>query len=168
MNILQEKLKDANWLDLFSGSGIMSCEAIQKGAKAILAVELNKTNYKTCKENILSISNSENHNVHVNIINSEANKLLKLGFKKYLINLLKQNYQKQNKFDLIYIDPPFKLNLYSSVLKNLIKGDWVKENAIAICETSKKTIFHIPSEWSLKTEKNYGEIKLFFLTPNPE
>ena len=48
MNILRERLKDSNWLDLFSGSGIISCEAIEKGAKTVLAVELNRKIFKTC------------------------------------------------------------------------------------------------------------------------
>ena len=38
-NILNKKVEDSNWLDLFSGSGAISCDAFNHGAKKIVAVE---------------------------------------------------------------------------------------------------------------------------------
>ena len=39
INILGNKLREASWLDLCSGSGAMACEALQNGAKRVLAIE---------------------------------------------------------------------------------------------------------------------------------
>ena len=61
MNMLRGKIRDSNWLDLYSGSGIIGCEAITKGAKNILAVELNRNTYKICKSNLLKIASPVNH-----------------------------------------------------------------------------------------------------------
>ena len=41
-NILNNRVEDSNWLDLFSGTGAISCEAYNHGARKILAIEKNK------------------------------------------------------------------------------------------------------------------------------
>ena len=49
-NILSSRVENSNWLDLFSGSGSISCEAYNHGAKKIVAIE------KITITNILSFS----------------------------------------------------------------------------------------------------------------
>ena len=39
MNIVRPRLMDCRWLDLCSGSGVMACETIERGARAVTAVE---------------------------------------------------------------------------------------------------------------------------------
>ena len=41
-NILNYKVENSNWLDLFSGTGAISCEAYNHGASKILAIDKNK------------------------------------------------------------------------------------------------------------------------------
>ena len=41
-NIFKNEVEDSNWLDLFSGTGAISCEAYKHGAKKIVAIEKNK------------------------------------------------------------------------------------------------------------------------------
>ena len=41
-NILNNRVENSNWLDLFSGTGAISCEAYNHGARKILAIEKNK------------------------------------------------------------------------------------------------------------------------------
>ena len=43
-NILNNRVENSNWLDLFSGTGAISCEAYNHGASKILAIEKNKNN----------------------------------------------------------------------------------------------------------------------------
>ena len=59
-NILNIKVENSNWLDLFSGTGAISCEAYNHGASKIIAIEKNKINSKICIENLLSLENIEN------------------------------------------------------------------------------------------------------------
>ena len=56
MNILRGRIKGSNWLDLYSGSGIISCEVIERGARNLLSVEFNRKVYEICRFNIDSIS----------------------------------------------------------------------------------------------------------------
>ena len=38
ISLLGNKVIGSDWLDLFSGSGVMGCEALQRGAQSVLAV----------------------------------------------------------------------------------------------------------------------------------
>ena len=46
-NILNNKVEDSNWLDLFSGTGSISCEAYNHGARKILLLKKTKTTQKS-------------------------------------------------------------------------------------------------------------------------
>ena len=65
-NILKTKVENSNWLDLFSGSGAISCEAYNHGAKKIIAVEKNIINSRLCFKNLSSLQNIDNRKNSVN------------------------------------------------------------------------------------------------------
>ena len=45
-NILNKRVENSNWLDLFSGTGAISCEAYNHGARKIIAIEKTKSTQK--------------------------------------------------------------------------------------------------------------------------
>ncbi len=67
-NILKNKVENSNWLDLFSGTGSISCEAYNHGAKKIVAVEKNKDNSKICLNNLYSLHNIDNRKNDIQVI----------------------------------------------------------------------------------------------------
>ena len=81
INILGNKLEDASWLDLCSGSGAMACEVLQKGVKRILAIEKERKTAKICKKNLIDVSNSLCHQFHIEVICQEMISFLKKGKK---------------------------------------------------------------------------------------
>ncbi len=166
MNIINQNINNSNWLDLYSGTGIIGCEAIERGAKTVVAIEINKKVYKTCLSNLSTISNASLQEVSIKVINCEVNRFLKLGYKEYMKNPSYRVNSKHNRFDFIYIDPPYKLKPYYSVLENLLIGDWVLKESLAICEFSLEVGISIPPNWMIKNQKNYGNTGLLFLTPN--
>ena len=165
MNIVRHKINNSNWLDLYSGSGIMGCEAIEKGAKVVVAIELNKRISKICKSNLTKIATFHKHIKFIDVKNIEANKFLRSGYKNYLLNIKNKTSTSELHFDLIYIDPPYKMNSYSSILDNLLDGDWVSSKCLAICEFSIKDGIDISKRWIVKDQKKYGNTGLVFLTP---
>ena len=55
MNIVRPRLMDCRWLDLCSGSGVMACEAIEQGARAVTAV--GRPRYASiCKRNLEDVA----------------------------------------------------------------------------------------------------------------
>ena len=67
-NIFRNALDNSNWLDLFSGSGSISCEAYNHGAKKIIAVEKNIINSKLCFKNLSLLQNIDNRKNDVEVI----------------------------------------------------------------------------------------------------
>ena len=77
MNLLRESLSNSRWLDLCSGSGVMGCEALERGAKAIIAIESDYKTAQICKENLVKTSAGLSHQNYVKVIRSDVLKWLK-------------------------------------------------------------------------------------------
>jgi len=166
INILQTELKNSHWLDICSGSGVMGCEAIQRGASRIVCIEFNKKIAAICRKNLISTAADSLESSHLEVICNEARKVLKEGCKKYSTKFIKKYSHIDPRFDSVYIDPPYEANLYKTILQNLLLGQWIKRDALVICECSKKLIPEIPLQWDIKEQRKYGSICLLFLTPN--
>ena len=89
-NIIREKVVNSNFLDLFAGSGGIALESISRGAARAVLVEKDKKAFAVVKANI----DKTKTNDKVIAINSD--------YKDYL-------KRSNDKFDLIYIDPPYNL-----------------------------------------------------------
>ncbi len=166
INKLGDKIYNSTWLDLFSGSGVIGCEAIQKGAKRILAIEINKQTAKVCKDNLYNISSQLNLEVQIDVLCRDVVKTLKKGVIKSSSNYIKKNVSDDFAFDFIFIDPPYKFKIYSTILENLLLGDWLKQRSIVICEHAANDSLNINNDWSIIDTRKYGKSELLFLTPN--
>ena len=166
INILGKSLINCNWLDLFSGSGIIGCEALQRGAKRVLAIEKHNETAEICKKNLLSTSFQINNPAFLEVISSEVIKSLIKGCKSQSMNYIKEFPNEDYRFDFIYLDPPYKSDLYRLTLENILHGDWIKKEGLAICECSTKFFPSIPKKWVTVKTKQYGNNLLVFLTPN--
>ena len=166
INIIGNKLEEASWLDLCSGSGAMACEALQKGAKRILAIEKKRATAKICKKNLIDVSNTIDHLIHIEVICNELISFLKKGPKNKKIEFTKDSPSLDPKFDFVFLDPPYESGLYELSQELLLSKQWIKESTILICECSSKSMPRIHNGWALNKEKFYGNTSLLFLTPN--
>lgn len=104
---------DKRFLDMFAGSGIMGLEAISRGFNSVLALEKNPKVAKILK------TNYENIKIEPNLIMGDSLKLLpKLN----------------EKFDVIYIDPPYFSGIYEESLKKIQENALLNNNGIVILE----------------------------------
>ena len=166
INILGEDLEGASWLDLCSGTGAMACEALQKGVKRILAIEKQRETAKTCKKNLIEVSNSMDNSIHVEVICNELISFLKKGPKNKKIEFTKDSQSSEKKFDFVFLDPPYESGLYELSQELLLSKQWIKESSTLICECSSKSMPRIHNGWKLNKEKFYGNTSLLFLIPN--
>ena len=129
--MIQTNLNEAIVLDLFAGSGALGLEAISNGAKKCYLIDNNEEAIKTIK------ANSTNIKEDLNIIHTDYKKFLK---------------QIDQKFDIIFLDPPYRSNQLNKALKIIEERDLLKEKGIVVCEYEK-----IPPITNLKLlkEKNY-------------
>ena len=165
INILGSKLEAASWLDLCSGSGAMACEALQKGVKRVLAIEKQRETAKICKKNLIDVSNTMDQSIHIEVICNELISFLKKGPKNKKIQFVK-DCQNLEKFDFIFLDPPYESELYEITQELLLSKEWIKESSTLICECSSKSMPRIHNGWKLYKEKFYGSTSLLFLIPN--
>jgi 16S rRNA (guanine966-N2)-methyltransferase len=165
INILGNKLRGASWLDLCSGSGAMACEALQKGVKRVLAIEKQRETAKICKKNLIDVSNTMDQSIHIEVICNELISFLKKGPKNQKIQFVK-DCQNPEKFDFVFLDPPYESEVYEITQELLLSKEWIKESTTLICECSSKSMPRIHNGWKLKKEKFYGSTSLIFLIPN--
>ena len=166
INILGNELKGASWLDLCSGSGAMACETLQKGVKRVLAIEKQRETAKTCRKNLIDVSNTMDHSLHIEVKCNELISFLKKGPKNKKIEFAKDCPSTEKKFDFVFLDPPYESELYEISQELLLSKQWIKESSTLICECSSKTMPTIHNGWKLNKEKSYGNTSLLFLIPN--
>ena len=129
-------------LDLYSGSGAMGIEGLSRGAKFMTFVDHNKVAIDTTKKNLNSL----------NIKNAEV-----LFMEDFLA--LEKFHQENRKFDVVFLDPPYKLGKYEEIISLLFKNDLLSENAIIIIE-SDHDIQIDESLFMKRRDYKYGEIKV--------
>ncbi len=166
INILGEKINNSHWLDLCSGSGIISCEAIQRGAKRVLAIESNKKTAQICKTNLLNTFEISNKEVFLEIYCCEILKALKRGCENSSFNFIEKFPKEDPRFDFVYIDPPYKNNILPLSLERLILGKWIKKDSLVIYEHSSEINNEDHNGFSLLDTRRYGKANLTFFTPN--
>ena len=159
-NILNTKVNNSNWLDLFSGSGAISCEAFNHGAKKIVAVEKHRLTANLCKKNLFSLKDSQLREKDIKIICQDVFPWIKNHIGSKVIE--KKNIENL-KFDFIYIDPPYKNNFYETLLKVLFKSCLLTKETIVICEHSKNELIKEDHLWKIEDIRLYGQTKLTFL-----
>ena len=147
MGSIQMYIKDAVVLDLFAGSGQLGIETISNGAKLCYFIDNNQEVIKVLRDNIKTL----------NI--SEYSKIILSDWKK-MLNEFGSNNQK---FDLIFVDPPYDYDVYEKVIKKVNELDLLNENGLLILEyANNKFLDEYDKLISIK-EKKYGYkfIKIF-------
>ena len=138
-------LNNTKILDLFSGTGSFGIECLSRGAKKVFFVE---NYYKSLK--ILN-KNIENFNLR--------NKTF--IFNKNVLEIDK--YLKTNKkFDLIFIDPPFKNNQLNEIINKIKNLKITTENTRIIIHRDKKTKEEINQKFLITREKILGLSKIYY------
>ena len=98
-NWLGQDMSGKRCLDLFAGSGAMSFEAASRGAARVVMVESDSTVMKTLKINIQKLGAER-----IELISMDALKFLESD---------------RHRFDLVFLDPPYRLGLLPRLLSSL-------------------------------------------------
>ena len=142
---IQDYLKESIVLDLFAGSGNLGIECISNYAKFVYFNDKNIASVKVIKKNLSNF----------NILNA---KVLNHDYLKCLNTL-------DEKFDLIFLDPPYKMNVISNILDIIIKKDLLTKNGLVICESESEITYN---NYELYKFKKYGSKKVYILRRNYE
>ena len=132
-------------LDLFSGVGSFGLECLSRGALNVTFLESYKEVLTVLKKNIANIKQQDSSNVVEKDIFAE--------------NTLKAL---NNKFDIIFMDPPYKEKKLIDLLNAIIKFKLLKNNGVIIIHRHKKEVNMFPNEFNIIIKKNYGISQIIF------
>lgn len=138
-------LKNAKVLDLFAGTGSFGIECLSRGAEKVYFYENYIKSVKVLKQNL---------------------DLLKLN--KYSKIIEKDSYNisqsdlSSKKFDLIFLDPPFKDNKINQLIKIIKIMKITSKDTLIIIHRNKKITENLSSDLFISKEKNYGLSKIIF------
>ncbi len=105
-------------LDLFGGSGALSLEALSRGTGHAHIIEVSKDAMRVIKENIA-------------IFKEEANTTTYNIDYKIALNMFARGKQK---FDIIFLDPPYHLNVTEEIIDCIIDNDMLADSGMIICQ----------------------------------
>ena len=159
-NILKNTVENSNWLDLFSGTGAVSCEAYNHGAKKIVAIEKNKIISKICLKNLHSLQNVDNRKNDIEVICKDVLIWTKPNTER---NIFSSNDFNKIKFDFIFLDPPYRATYHELVLNQIFNCNFIKKGTIVICEHSRDREIKTNILWKIYDVRAYGQSKLTFL-----
>lgn len=142
--------EDTQVLDLFAGSGQIGIEFLSRGAKKAYFCEKNPLAVKVIKQNL----DKTRFNEYSVIINTD--------YKIALEKLKENNIQ----FDIIYIDPPYKLDIAVKSIYYILNSNLLAKGGIIIVETDEedRDLKELESmDIDIYNIKRYGRVKLIFL-----
>ena len=142
-NIIQFDIEGRRVLDLFAGTGQLGIEALSRGAKSCVFVDESREAVRIVKENLKTCALS------APVLQADALSYLRRG----------------ERFDLIFVDPPYDAGLYEPVLNCLMQVDNLSDGGIIICEARSETALpELPAPYRKGKEYRYGKVKICIYT----
>ena len=142
-NIIQFKVYESDVLDLFGGTGAVSIEFVSRGANSVVTCDNNKDSILLIKKNF-----------------AKAKEMPNLIMGDYLSTLEKL---KENKFDIIFLDPPFNTDFGDKSIDFISKNNMLNDDGIIIFEHIVGKEFNLPNNLQINNTKKYGTIEVSFI-----
>jgi len=143
--IIQDNIKDSVVLDLFAGSGSYGIETISRGAKHVYFNDFNKECVKVIKKNLVKLEITDKSTIY------------NLDYKMCLSHLK----SKSLKFNLVFLDPPYKLIVINEILDYLEKNNLLINNAYVIVELYSDNLKEKYNNLIRIKEKYYNQKKIY-------
>ena len=145
-NMLQSRICDCRFLDLFSGSGGIGIEALSRGAKHAYFVENAKEAISCIQENLVFTKFTDRATL----------------LKQDVLSALSMISEKEA--DIVFMDPPYELSIEESVFHALAEQKYITENTVIIVEAKLDRNFDFLNElgFEVTREKNYKTNKHVF------
>lgn len=135
-NIIQFDIEGRRVLDLFGGSGQLAIEALSRGADYAVLVDQSADAAKIIKENLKKVRLDQRASV------------FQMDFLRYLSSC-------KEKFDIIFLDPPYRENFIELALQKISEIDILSEGGIIVCERPREKALP-PQVGGLLCSKDYN------------
>lgn len=131
-SMLMPYIAGSRVLDLFCGSGSLGIEALSRGAEEAVFNDFSKESLAVLKKNLTKLG------IKARIINNDYKTCLS-GMK--------------DKFDIIFLDPPYALECINEILEMIKKGDLLEEDGIIVYERDRSCSLEVEGYEVIKERK---------------
>jgi len=129
--------------DLFAGTGALGLEALSRGAAHVTFVEQAATSLQCLKANIAALQAGAD----TTVLRTNASTLPPA----------------RGAHDVIFMDPPYRMGLVRPALDAVLKGGWLAEDGVIVCELARDDDTEFPQELALVDERQQGQQRIVFL-----
>lgn len=154
-SMLQFDIEGSCVLDLFAGSGQLGLEALSRGAKKATFCDL------SAEATAIIIKNAKKARLFSQCRVSTCD-----------YTQMIRGISGKEKYDIVFIDPPYKNECIADVLERLIDGDVLAPGAFVVCESSKADIFDVDealaSKFVVQKSARYSITYITILRPIEE
>ena len=140
-NIIQFDIEGRRALDLFAGTGQLGIEALSRGAASCTFVDVRREAAALVRENL----------AHTAL---PGGTVVQGDYLAFLSSC-------REKFDLVFLDPPYASGQLEKALETIAAIDIISEHGIIICESARETLLPaLPAPYAKGREYHYGKIKI--------
>lgn len=139
-NWLAPDIQGAHCLDLFAGSGALGLEALSRGAQSSLMLEKHPAAAQQLKANL-------------QLLQADNGRVEQMDSLHWL-----NSAQVSHRFDIVFIDPPFALDLWDAVVTALETRNWLADEAVIYLEAPRDAQLRLPANWQLHRDKQAGQV----------
>ncbi len=144
-NIIGNLVDHSVFLDIFAGTGSIGIEALSRGAQKAVFVESNNRAWKAIIKNLEDAKLIDNAEIIVKDANIALTQL------------------KAEKFDIIFLDPPYDQGFEVPILTKIIELELLSEKGIIVVESSKRQELPVSiGEYVQYKQRKYGDTLLTF------
>ncbi len=159
-SILGEKIIDAYFLELFAGSGNIGIEALSRGAKQVIFADNQRLCIKTIEDNLKHLGIGHCYTIAKQDLNRQVGAVLLFLDAERTIELL---YQNKQKFDFVFLDPPYGEDKLKNCLIKIGQYDILKPHSFVISEHNKReSLPYLFAGLKVSLTKRYGDSALSF------
>ena len=139
-NWLQFDLAGARVLDLFAGSGALGAEALSRGAAEAVLVERARVHCKDLERQLQPLFAGR-----IAVVHADAREWLR---------------RERGRFDLVFLDPPYDLQLQAKVARTLEDGGFLSPGALIYVESGAHDVEPaMPANWARERDKTGGDVR---------
>ncbi|MCC7304272.1 16S rRNA (guanine(966)-N(2))-methyltransferase RsmD [bacterium] len=154
-DFLADFITDAAILDLFAGTGAFGIEALSRGARKVVFVDIASKPVEIIKTNLTNLGLREKGVVY----QSDS------------IDFLVKSAKKNRTFDIIFLDPPFtklramRADEYSDFMLEVVDRakSLLRPQSVIIVKYPKKMSLPLPTGLTLVEQRDYGLNRVAFL-----
>ena len=143
---LNFNIENSMVLDLFSGSGSFGIECISRGAQKVIFLEQHPDALKSLEKNINLLKEIKNYSI----------------IKDDFFDFFSSDKDLDFKFNLIFIDPPYKEKKINEIIEKILEKKILLENGIIIIHRHKNDDIALTSKINIFEKRIYGLSKILF------